>query len=58
MGKVIASRTTKVFIRNKKLYIYLDSAVLRNEMLYAKEMVIKLVNEHAGKLLVEEVIIY
>lgn len=58
MGKVIAKRTTKVFIRNKTLYIYVDSAVLRNEMLYAKETVIRLVNEHAGRPLIHEVIIY
>lgn len=56
-GKAVANRTKEVFIRNKKLYIRLTSASLRNDLAMAKASIIELVNERAGKELVEEIIL-
>lgn len=48
MGKTIASRTQQVFFREKTLYIKLNSAPLKQEMLNSQEQVLKLVQDEIG----------
>lgn len=57
MGKMIANRTSEVFIKNKKLFIRLNSAVLKQEFLMMKANVLNKVNEHAGVVVAEELIL-
>ena len=57
MGKTIAKHTTEIKLYKRKLYISLNSAVLRNELNYAREKIIKNLNEEFGKNIVNEVII-
>ena len=49
MGKNAASLTSKLVIKNKVLYVYLDSSVLRNELLMMREKLISRINEMAGE---------
>lgn len=56
MGTGIASRTSRIFINNKKLYIQIDSAPLKNELAMAKSKLIDLLNREVGEVVVEEVI--
>ncbi|SMO40761.1 DUF721 domain-containing protein [Solitalea koreensis] len=56
MGPTVANLTTEIYIRNKKLYICLDSAVLRKELSMAKEKIIEVVNEKAGARTILDVI--
>ncbi|MBI3232926.1 MAG: DUF721 domain-containing protein [Bacteroidetes bacterium] len=58
MGKVIANHTLKVYIRGKVIYIHVDSSALRNELEYAQSTIIKLVNQHSGRQLINEVVLY
>ncbi len=56
MGKTVSNRTTRIFMREKKLFIYLNSASLREELHNGKEKIIKLLNTEAGTEVVEEVV--
>lgn len=56
MGKMIANHTGGIFINKKKLFVKLDSAALRSELSYAKEKIIKMLNDEVGELVIEEVI--
>ncbi len=56
MGKPIAARTQKVYAKNLKLYVQIDSAPLKKELLMAKQKMIELINKHAGKTVIQEVI--
>lgn len=56
MGNCIASRTTRIFINNKKLYLQIDSAPLKNELVMAKSKMIELLNREIGEIVVDEVI--
>lgn len=56
MGIGIASRTGKIFISNKKLYLQIDSAPLKNELLMAKSKMIEMLNREIGESVVEEVV--
>jgi predicted nucleic acid-binding Zn ribbon protein len=56
MGKPIASRTQEVYVRDGKLYLRIESAPLRNELVLGKSKIIELLNREIGKTVIEEVI--
>lgn len=56
MGKMIAKHTKQISISNKKLFLHLDSAPLKQELFYSREKIIKMLNEEAGENVIEEVI--
>lgn len=55
MGKTIASRTEKLFFKNKTLFIKVISAPLKNEMMVAKNQILDIVQKELGKGSIEEV---
>ena len=57
MGAVIAKRTTDIFIRDKKLYLRLSSAALREELMYARAKIIDMMNAEVGEKVIEEVVL-
>lgn len=57
MGKTISKHTRKIFLSKGTLFIYLDNPALKNELTYARERIIELVNESAGEELVKDVVI-
>lgn len=48
MGIAVANRTTEIYIRNKVLYLKIDSSVMREELAHGKSIIILRVNEKAG----------
>lgn len=48
MGKAVAVRTQKIYIRNRILHLKLNSSVMRDELLFGKQVIIDRVNQKAG----------
>ena len=48
MGIAVANRTKSIQIRNKTLFLTMDSAVMRDELSYGKSIIIQRINEKAG----------
>lgn len=57
MGQAIANRTKQLFIRDRKLYIRVESSVIKNELLLIRSQIIRKMNERVGKVVIEEVVI-
>ena len=57
MGLAIAKRTSNIYIRNKKLFVYLTSAPLRHELNMSRDKILVLLSKEFGKPIVNEVII-
>ncbi len=57
LGKNAASLTRKLVIRNKVLYVYLNSPALRNELLMMREKLIQRINEEAGEELISKMVL-
>ena len=57
MGTVISKRTEKLFIKDRKLYIKLNSAVLREELSFAKNKILEMICKEAGEKIIDEVVI-
>jgi predicted nucleic acid-binding Zn ribbon protein len=58
MGKTIARYTQSLQLIDSKLIITTPVAPLKQELNYAKDKIIKLVNEMLGETVVKEVVIY
>jgi len=56
MGKMIANHTTDLYIKNKQLFVSLDSAALKNELLLAKSKIVEMLNKSAGIEIINDVI--
>ena len=57
MGNGVNNYTRNVTLRNGILYVELTSAVLREELSYGKDKIIKMINEELGKEVVKDVIL-
>ena len=57
MGNGVNNYTTDVQLKNTTLYISLSSSVLREELSYGKEKIIKMINEELGKELVKSLVL-
>lgn len=56
MGPAVAHRTTQLIFRDKKLFVYLNSAALREELFQEREKIKLLLNEEAGAEIVTEIV--
>jgi Dna[CI] antecedent, DciA len=57
LGKNVARATTNIFIKNRVLFVYLKSSVVRNELMMLKTGIIKALNDKAGETIVDEIIL-
>jgi predicted nucleic acid-binding Zn ribbon protein len=55
MGIAVANRTTNLRINNRILYISMDSAVMREELLNGKQIILQRVNDFAGERIINDV---
>lgn len=55
MGIAVANRTQSLAVRNKTLYIKMDSSVMRDELLQGKSIIIQRVNEFIGSELINDI---
>jgi len=49
MGNTVASRTTGIFVREKRLYVKLSSGPIKKELMMNKTKVLALIDEKFGK---------
>ena len=57
MGNGVNSYTKEVVLKGTTLYVSLTSAVLREELSYGKQKIIKMINEEIGKEVIQDVIL-
>lgn len=57
MGNGVNNYTTDIQLKNTTLYVSLSSSVLREELSYGKEKIIKMINEELGKELVKSLVL-
>lgn len=55
IGTPLAKKTRSLYIRNKILTISLDSGVLKEELSFGKEKIVKMMNDNLGYHAIEKV---
>jgi predicted nucleic acid-binding Zn ribbon protein len=56
VGKSVANRTKELFVRDKKLFLRIESSVIKNELMLMRSQIIEKINNEAKSVLVEEII--
>lgn len=57
LGKSVARATGKIYLADGKLYVYLNSSVVKNELFMLQDEIIRKLNEAAGEKLVREIVL-
>ena len=57
MGQGVTVHTTSVKLQNKTLVIQLNSSVLREELSYGKDKIIKMMNEEIGEEIISKLML-
>ncbi|SEK71439.1 DUF721 domain-containing protein [Parapedobacter koreensis] len=57
MGKAIANRTKQLYIRDRKLFVKVESSVIKNELLLMRSQIIGRMNEYVGQVIIEDVVV-
>lgn len=57
VGKPVAKRTKKVFIRNKVMFVELDSPSMKSELSFHKKEIIDLFQKEFGPDIINEIVI-
>ena len=55
MGIAVANRTANLRINNRILYISMDSAVMREELLNGKQIILQRVNDFVGERIIDDI---
>ena len=56
VGAAVANRTKEIYVYDKKLFLRIESSVIKNELLLMRDQIIKKINEEAKGVLVEDII--
>lgn len=56
MGRAIANRTTQIYVTNKKLFVRIESSVIKNDLLMVRTGIIQKINERTGSEVITEII--
>jgi predicted nucleic acid-binding Zn ribbon protein len=57
VGKAISSRTSKVYIKDKILFVHLKSSIVRNELMMIREALREKLNNQAGEEIIKEIVL-
>ena len=56
-GPSMAKYTTNVYVKNRVLYVFMSSSVVRSEMVAMRKRLVITLNEHAGSDVIDDVMI-
>ncbi|MBN2520598.1 MAG: DUF721 domain-containing protein [Bacteroidales bacterium] len=57
VGKTVAKYTSNIYIKEKKLFVNLNSSVVRNELIMIKDAILEVLNKEAGETIIKDIII-
>ncbi|RZK59268.1 MAG: DUF721 domain-containing protein [Pedobacter sp.] len=56
MGTAVANRTTQIYVSQGKLFVRIESSVIKNELLMVRTGIIDKLNERAGAKVISEIV--
>ena len=57
VGKTIARSTKNIFIKDRRLFVYLNSSIIRNELFMLRAGLKKALNDKVGQSIIDEIIL-
>ena len=57
LGLVIMHSTRNLLVKNRILHVYVNSSVLRNELILNRKRLLKRLNEYVGESVIDDIVI-
>jgi predicted nucleic acid-binding Zn ribbon protein len=57
IGQSIANRTKQVYVKDRRLYVRVESAVIKQELTMLRTLILARLNEHVGQVIVDDMVI-
>ncbi len=58
MGNAIANRTKQLYVRDRKLFVKVESSVIKHELLLMRSQIIGRMNEYVGQVVIEDLVVF
>lgn len=56
VGDIMAKETTRIYIKNRKLFVKINSPMAKNDLLYRRKELIKTLNNHVNDSIIDDII--
>ncbi|TAF47714.1 MAG: DUF721 domain-containing protein [Sphingobacteriales bacterium] len=56
VGVAVANRTKEIFIRDKKLFVRIESSVIKNQLMMMRAQIIENLNQKAGDVVLNDIV--
>ncbi|MEJ2882856.1 DUF721 domain-containing protein [Pedobacter sp. GR22-6] len=56
MGKAVANRTTQIYVSQRKLFVRIESSVVKNDLMMVRTGIIQKINERAGAEVIVDIV--
>ncbi|MCJ0741324.1 DUF721 domain-containing protein [Pedobacter montanisoli] len=56
MGTAVSNRTTQIYVHQHKLFVRIESSVIKNELLMVRSAIIHKINERIGAQVISEIV--
>ena len=57
VGKLIAKKTDKLYIKDRKLFVHMNSSIARSELSMLKDSLLEHLNNAAGEKIIDDIIL-
>ncbi len=57
VGKIAKNATKNIYIKDRKLIVFIQSSIIRSELLMIKDVIISRLNEEAGTNIIDDIIL-
>lgn len=57
VGDIFAKHTTRLYMKNRILYVQLDSSIIRSELHMARTKIRNMINKELGKNVIDEIVL-
>ena len=56
VGRMIARYTKRLYVKDKKLYVKIENAAIVNELKFARQKIVKALNQQAGQEVITDIV--
>lgn len=57
VGGIIGKHTVNLVVKNRFLYVSIDSSVIRNELLMSRHKIVQMLNDEVGKKVIDDMVL-
>jgi len=57
VGVSVAKRTSNMYIKNRRLFVYIESSIVKNELMMLKDSIVSALNNRVKERIIEDIVL-